>query len=60
MAANAWKYGFIESYPRGVSPSKTCYAYEPWHFRYVGRAEAAAVHASGLTLREWLWRNTVQ
>jgi LAS superfamily LD-carboxypeptidase LdcB len=34
----------------------TCYAYEPWHYRYVGRTEAAAVHASGLTLREFLWR----
>jgi D-alanyl-D-alanine carboxypeptidase len=55
LAANAYRFGFIESYPAGRT-AVTCYAYEPWHFRYVGRAEAAAVHASGLTLREFLWR----
>ena len=54
MAAHAWQYGWVMSYPAGKE-SKTCYEYEPWHYRYVGRAEAAAVHASGLTLREWLW-----
>lgn len=54
LAANAWQYGFIMSYPNG-GLSRTCYAYEPWHYRYVGVAEAAAVHSSGLTLREWLW-----
>ena len=43
------------SYPKGKT-SVTCYAYEPWHFRYVGRAVAAKVHASGLTPREYLWR----
>jgi D-alanyl-D-alanine carboxypeptidase len=56
LSANAWKYGFIMSYPKGKT-AKTCYAYEPWHYRYVGVAEAAAVHASGLTLREWLWQH---
>jgi zinc D-Ala-D-Ala carboxypeptidase len=56
LGANSWKYGFILSYPRGMT-SKTCYEYEPWHFRYVGVAEAAAVHASGLVLREWLWEH---
>ncbi len=30
--------------------------YEPWHYRYVGRDVAAKVRASGLTLREYLWR----
>ena len=43
------------SYPKGKT-SVTCYAYEPWHFRYVGRAVAAKIHASGLTPREYLWR----
>ena len=56
LAANAWKYGFVMSYPRGQS-SKTCYEYEPWHFRYVGIAEAAAIRASGLTPREWIWEH---
>jgi len=52
---NAWRYGFVMSYPKAKT-SVTCYAYEPWHFRYVGRKMAAAIHASGLTLREYLWR----
>lgn len=55
LRENSWKYGFVMSYPASVSPSVTCYTYEPWHFRYVGRQAAAAVHASGLTLREYLW-----
>jgi zinc D-Ala-D-Ala carboxypeptidase len=55
LKSNAWKYGFIMSYPKGKT-AVTCYAYEPWHYRYVGRAEAKAVRASGLTLREYLWR----
>jgi D-alanyl-D-alanine carboxypeptidase len=55
LKANAWKYGFIMSYPKGKS-AVTCYAYEPWHYRYVGRDVAAKVRASKLTLREYLWR----
>ena len=55
LRANAWKYGFIMSYPKGKT-SVTCYTYEPWHYRYVGRARAAKIRASGLTLREFLWR----
>ncbi len=54
MKNNAWQYGFIMSYPKGKTAS-TCYEYEPWHYRYVGRAEAAAVHASGEVLRRYLW-----
>jgi D-alanyl-D-alanine carboxypeptidase len=55
LARHAWRFGFVMSYPQGKE-SVTCYGYEPWHYRYVGRTEAAAVHDSGLTLREWLWR----
>ncbi len=55
LAENAYRFGFVQSYPRGRS-GVTCYAYEPWHYRYVGRTEAERVHASGLTLREFLWR----
>jgi D-alanyl-D-alanine carboxypeptidase len=54
LKANAWKYGFIMSYPKGKS-TVTCYTYEPWHYRYVGRAMAKSVRESGLTLREYLW-----
>ena len=56
MKAHAWEYGFIMSYPKGKM-AKVCYAFEPWHFRYVGRDLAAQVHASGRTLREYLWAN---
>jgi D-alanyl-D-alanine carboxypeptidase len=52
---NAYRYGFVESYLVGKE-DVACYKYEPWHFRYVGRDMAARVHASGLTLREYLWR----
>lgn len=54
MKSNAWKYGFIMSYPKDLR-SVTCYRYEPWHYRYVGRDLAAKVHHSGLTLRQYLW-----
>jgi D-alanyl-D-alanine carboxypeptidase len=57
LARNSWKYGFVMSYPKVGSPGKTCYKYEPWHFRYVGRALAAAIHRSALTPREWLWQH---
>jgi D-alanyl-D-alanine carboxypeptidase len=56
MRNHAWEYGFIMSYPKGRIAT-VCYDYEPWHFRYVGREVAADVHASGLTLREYLWAN---
>jgi zinc D-Ala-D-Ala carboxypeptidase len=56
MKAHAWEYGFVMSYPRDRI-AVTCYAFEPWHFRYVGRDLAAAIRASGLTQREYLWAN---
>jgi D-alanyl-D-alanine carboxypeptidase len=56
MQQNAWKYGFVMSYPKGKF-AKVCYAYEPWHYRYVGRKLAAKIHDSGLTPREYLWRH---
>jgi zinc D-Ala-D-Ala carboxypeptidase len=55
VADNAWRFGFVQSYPRNERDI-TCYSYEPWHFRYVGRTMAALVHDSGLTLREFLWK----
>lgn len=53
LAANATAYGFVVTYPDGQSDT-TCFKAEPWHLRYVGPAVAAAVAASGLTLREFL------
>jgi D-alanyl-D-alanine carboxypeptidase len=64
MANNAWKYGWVMSYPRGkggqLFNTVTCFHYEPWHYRYLGRDIAAKVHAAGLTIREYLWTNFTQ
>jgi zinc D-Ala-D-Ala carboxypeptidase len=54
IASHAHEYGFILSYPSGASEA-TCYDYEPWHLRYVGREHAAAIIDAGITLREYLW-----
>ena len=40
---HAHEYGFIMRYPKGKEEI-TGYAYEPWHFRYVGRDYAAAIY----------------
>jgi D-alanyl-D-alanine carboxypeptidase len=53
LAAQAHKYGFALSYPQGAE-AITGYAYEPWHFRYIGVNSANAWAASGLTLVEYL------
>jgi D-alanyl-D-alanine carboxypeptidase len=54
IASHAHEYGFILSYPAEASDS-TCYDYEPWHLRYVGREEAADVIRQRVTLRQYLW-----
>jgi zinc D-Ala-D-Ala carboxypeptidase len=56
MYRNGWKFGFVMSYPRATR-AETCYGYEPWHYRYVGREMASDIHDAGTTLREYLWRN---
>jgi zinc D-Ala-D-Ala carboxypeptidase len=43
----------VVSYPQGAR-DRSCYEYEPWHLRYVGRDTAAQIHESGLTPREWM------
>ena len=54
MASNAWRYGFVMSYPAGEFAA-TCYDYEPWHYRYVGPDMAAAIAGSGRPPRLVLW-----
>jgi D-alanyl-D-alanine carboxypeptidase len=54
VASHAYEYGFLISYP-AAAEARTCYDFEPWHIRYVGRDVAAAVIDSGLTLREYLY-----
>ena len=46
LAENAYKYGFIMRYPKGKE-AITGYAYEPWHFRYITKAEAQKIHDAG-------------
>lgn len=55
---NAHHYGFVMSYPEGEE-RLSCYAYEPWHFRYVGREVATAIAAAGVPPRVYLWQNAL-
>lgn len=50
---NAYKYGFIMSYPKGKE-AKTSYMYEPWHYRFVGETIAKEIREKNLTFNEWL------
>lgn len=52
LAANAWEYGFILRYPADKTEI-TGTAYEPWHYRYVGRDAAQNIYQSGLCLEEY-------
>jgi len=54
VAANAWRYGFVMSYPRGAQ-AQSCYDYEPWHYRYVGHDLAAHIASSKRVPRHVLW-----
>ena len=53
VAGHAHEFGFVVSYPDGAR-DRTCYEFEPWHLRYVGRENAAAIHDAGVTPREWM------
>jgi len=55
LLQNAGRFGFVLSYPKGKEPV-TGYAYEPWHYRYLGAEAARSVLMSGLTLTEYLER----
>lgn len=47
LAANAHRYGFIMSYPRGREHD-TGYKYEPWHWRFVGYDAAEKIYREKL------------
>lgn len=59
LTENAWKYGFILSYPKGKE-NITGFIYEPWHYRFVGLKHAERIHeiyeSTGefLTLNEYI------
>jgi D-alanyl-D-alanine carboxypeptidase len=55
LASNAYKYGYVLSYPKGKE-ALTGYSYEPWHYRYIGRENAQKMIGSGLILEEFLQR----
>jgi D-alanyl-D-alanine carboxypeptidase len=53
LVENAHRFGFILRYPDGLT-GITGYAYEPWHWRYVGVELAAEMRATGVaTLEEF-------
>lgn len=51
----AHQEGFILRYPKGKERI-TGYAYEPWHFRYVGVEAARIIYQENLTFEEYLAR----
>lgn len=53
LMEHSWEYGFILRYPKDKT-EVTGIGYEPWHYRYVGRENAAKIHESGLCLEEYL------
>ncbi len=49
---NSYKYGFILRYPKDKEDI-TGYAYEPWHYRYVGVEVATKIHELDITYDEY-------
>jgi D-alanyl-D-alanine carboxypeptidase len=52
MKDNAYKFGFILRYPEGKE-YLTGYAYEPWHYRYVGTEVAEKINELDITFDEY-------
>ena len=55
LAANSYRYGLILRYPYGATHI-TGIAFEPWHFRYVGRVHAYYMKRNNLVLEEYIAR----
>ena len=53
LQEHSWEYGFILRYP-GDKTAETGYAYDPGHYRYVGREAAKEMWESGLCLEEYI------
>lgn len=58
LSQHAAEYGFILRYPRDKT-AITGIIYEPWHYRYVGVDNAAAILQSGGCLEEYLAKLTI-
>jgi D-alanyl-D-alanine carboxypeptidase len=52
LSQNCAEYGFILRYPQGKE-QETGIAYEPWHYRYVGREAAREIMSRGITLETY-------
>lgn len=59
LEKNAWKHGFIITYPDGDEQG-TGRQWEPWEYRYVGDGLAKDIHESGMSLREFLTEEGVR
>lgn len=55
LSRNAWRYGFINTYP--ADDAGTGRQAEPWEYRYVGKKMAAEIQESDLSLRKFLKQN---
>lgn len=53
LEENAWKFGFTERFPKNKTEI-TGYSYEPWHWRFVGRAAAYEMKQRGMCLEEYV------
>ena len=53
LAANSYRYGLILRYPEHAT-AITGIEFEPWHFRYVGRAHAYFMKRNNLVLEEYI------
>ena len=53
MVSHCAEYGFILRYPKDKQDI-TGITYEPWHYRYVGKENAAYIMENGLCLEEYL------
>lgn len=58
LSQHAAEYGFILRYPQDKT-AITGIIYEPWHYRYVGVDNAAAILQSGGCLEEYLAKLTI-
>ncbi len=54
----AEQFGFILRYPKNKTQI-TGYAYEPWHYRYVGVEVATLIKENNLTLEEYIYQYTL-
>ncbi len=56
LMENSYRYGFILRYPSDKSKI-TGIDYEPWHYRYVGKAAAKEIYETGVCLEEYLQKH---